>query len=227
MADAAVDAVVDATVGLADVATALADAAMALPAAPTNAALCPGPTKPAADANWGDVHVPDTAGCAQEEPQFFKGAPLPPKQLTVELGAVNSSGVFVPYQDGDWVPLNHGLQLGFHVWASLRVNLPGSTVPKAKLQTDMGIFAGCVQVSYGDYSVVYPTLHSDGSYFVGTAETPGIEMRFSYDPEGKPASPYAMHKVCNNWYELRAAVRDMASQKWGAASVRLRAFDVF
>ena len=223
-AGAVTDAAVDTAAGLADTSTALTDTGATLPDATTPVG-CPGPTQPAADASWGDVPVPDAVGCAHEDPLFFKGAPPPAPTLGVEVGTVNAAGVFVPYQEGDWVPLVHGSQGGFHLWAGLRVKLPGSTVPKAKLQADMGVFAGCAQVSFGNNPAIYPERHADGSYVLGSAETPGLQMRFSADESGSEANSAVVTKFCNRWYVLRVAVRDVASQKWGAAAVRLRAYD--
>ncbi|MSP90365.1 MAG: hypothetical protein EXR79_00940 [Myxococcales bacterium] len=218
------DALKDTAAPLADGATGPVDGGAELADAVT-AIVCPGPAKPAADASWGDVAVPDTAGCAKEDPQFFKGTAPPPQSLAIEVGVVNPGGVFVPYQDGDWVPLVHGSQGGFHVWAGLRFKLPGSAVPKAKLQTDMVVRAGCAQVAYGNNPVIYPELQGDGSYVLGNAATPGLEMRFSADETGSEVNSAIVGKFCNRWYELRVAARDMATQKWGTASVRVRAYD--
>ena len=60
---------------------------------------------------------------------------------------------------------------------------------------------------------------------LGSWETPGIEMRFATDETGSEANTAVIGKFCNRWYELRVAVRDMGSQKWGATVVRLRAYD--
>ena len=186
---------------------------------------CPGPDKPAAGAVVPGPPKPDMPTCSWQPPALFKGATPPPPTLQVQTGAADASGAFVPYQDGDWLGMFHGVQGGFHINVGLRVVVPGLTVDKAKVQMEVRTYDGCSLVGYSLAPVVYPLQQPDGSYVFGTLESPGVQGIFVNDcKEGLKGT--ASKDFCNRWFLLRVAVRELSTGLWGEQALRFRTFDV-
>ncbi len=186
--------------------------------------ICPGPEKPGPDTFVGDVPMPAGAPCDSGAPAFFKGTPPPAKSLPIELGRVDNTGKFIPYEDGGWIAMEHGVQGGMHVWVAARVTLPGKTDPKLKIQTETLLTSGCSQAGYSPSPVVYASSQPDGTYVVGSASSPGIQVFVGTGTDGSAA------KFCNKWYDVHVACRLMLATggfgPWGTASVRMRSYDM-
>lgn len=199
------------------------DTASAPDTADAGGKFCPGPTKPKTTDNIPVVPKPDTSTCKWKDPKMFKGAKPPPPTLLVELGHVDNAGAFHTYKDGDWAALDHGVQGGFHLTAAVRLKLPGVTLPKIKVQFEPELFSGCELQGFGNAPTVYPELTDSGWYQKGSKLTPGIQVRFGVP--GKSLKSDVSFGFCNEWFDLRAAVRDVATGQWGKVSVKLRTYD--
>ncbi len=210
-----------------DATAAVADAAVIdTPVATSDTYICPSPTEPGPDANVGNVPMPPKWSCPVDPPEFFKGKPPPAATLTVELGAVAPNDAFKVYQENAWVPMVHGPQGGFHIYAGLRVKVSGATLPKLKLQVEPRLWDGCKIVGYGVAPVSYGTLQAGmdpPTYVIGEAAVPGTLVIFDDGGTGVKSSQSLYY--CNRWYDLRVAVRDVLSGQWGQAQVRLRTYD--
>lgn len=185
--------------------------------------FCPGPDEPEPNAKIADVPKPDTSICKWGDPKFFKGAKPPAQTLVIEIGRVDATGAFQTYKDGDWVALDHGEQGGFHLTAAVRLKLPGVTLPKIKVQFEPETYSGCKLQGYGNAPTVYPVLKDGGWYQVGSKFTAGIQVVFGV-PGAIPKSNVSFG-YCNEWLDLRAAVRDVKSGKWAQIAVKLRTYD--
>ncbi len=192
----------------------------------SDAYICPSPSEPGPDTYVGDVPQPPTWSCAVEPPDFFKGKPPPATTLAIEIGAVAQDGSFKPHVEGGWIPMVHGPQGGFHIFAGMRVKVPGATLPKLKLQVEARLWDGCKIVGYGVAPVVYGNVQ-DGSgtqtYVVGEAAVPGPLVIF--DDGGTGVKSSQAWYYCNRWYDLRVAMRDVLTGAWGHAMVRVRTYD--
>ncbi|MBM4344058.1 MAG: hypothetical protein FJ100_11885 [Deltaproteobacteria bacterium] len=187
---------------------------------------CPFPTEPGPDADVGQVPEPAAWSCPTDPPEFFKGNAPPPATLAIEVGAVKPDGAFKVYKDGVWVPMVHGPQGGFHIYAGVRVQLPGATMPKAKLQVEARLWDGCKIVGYGVAPVSYGGLQPGSkppTYVVGESAMPGTLVIF--DDGGTGVKSTQSWYYCNRWYDLRVAVRDVLTGAWAQSQVRVRTYD--
>ncbi len=186
--------------------------------------VCPGPEPPGPDTFVGDVPQPDTSSCpSKPDPAFFKGAKPPKPTLLVEIGVVSGSGTFVAYTNGDWVPMVHGAQGGFHVWAAIRVDVPGAKGAQIKVQAETQAYDVCDLTGFAPNPVIFPTQVAGVTYQQGTQFVPGLQVRFvTKSGEAKSSSSKAF---CNRWFDLRVSVRDLGSGAWGQRSVRVRTYD--
>ena len=171
-----------------------------------------------------DVSPPD--GCAYGLPKFFKCEP-PQQSLTIEIGAVDPTGTFIPYNDDDLVPIVHGMQGGFHVFAAIRVNMAGAKVPMLKLQIDARLYDGCAVIGYAMAPIAYAKAVSyakePGIYLIGSAAMAGMMIVFD-GGEGGIKSSYSK-AYADRKFDLRVAVREVYSKQWGAAQRRILTYD--
>lgn len=193
-----------------------------------SSASCPGPEKPGPDTFVLDAPQPSTATCTWEDPAFFKGAKPPPQFLDFEVGTVDKAGKFIVYADGDWVPMVHGTQGGFHVWAALHLKVPGTAVAKLKLQVEPILWDGCMLAGFGYAPTVYALPQPDGSYLLGDSEAPGTRVFFT-GAGGQEVKSATSVDFCNRWMDLRVSAREMLPGgqfgAWGKRTVRVRTYD--
>ncbi|MCO4764182.1 MAG: hypothetical protein KC502_21905 [Myxococcales bacterium] len=183
--------------------------------------LCHADAGPGPDAYKSDVPQPDVAGCAWPEPKFFAGKKPPKPTLQLEIGTNHpKTGAFVPYVDGQSVPMVHGTQGGFHVYAAVRVKLPGETGSLAKLQSEMFGHVGCVLAALGKQPVLYAG--KDGklpfTYTTASQTHAGTLIVFGVDSSKS-------HLYCGRWLELTVRIRDMSTNAWAQKQVSLRLYD--
>lgn len=176
----------------------------------------PGPNRTVVDA-------PKPAGCPPLEPVLSWSTPdgKPPQapELQVELGTSHpETGAFVPYVDGQWAPIVHGVQGGIHVWAAVRTTLPEQKAVKATLTIAGQSFLACKQVAteLTGTTLVRPDGAKPGTFTSASIAVPGEAIAFSSDQPG----PY-----CGQWIVLEVEVRHPVTLQWGRASVLLRLYD--
>lgn len=171
--------------------------------------------------------MPQLGACGDAAaPAFLKGAGAGPATIPVEVGIVDANGVFQPYQSGDWVPMVHGAQGGFHVWAALRMDVKGAAGAKIKMQSETLLWGECDLVGEAPAPVIYPSLVAGTSYVMGNQFMPGLQVRFAAAGAAtKQASSSSSGAFCNRWYRLRAAVRDWKSGAWGQTQLWVRTYD--
>ena len=191
----------------------------------TGGKICPGPTKPPVGFDAGVVPEPDVSTCKWSDPDFFKGAKPPAETLAIQIGQVDSTGTFNPFVPKQWVGMDHGIQGGFHLTLAFRFKLPGNKDPILKVQIEPYLYGGCELQGFGNAPVVYPKAVAGDWFQFGNKLNPGIQVRFGVPGVGKEVKSSSSFDFCNEWYEMRVAVRDMKSGKWGSTSVRLRTYD--
>jgi len=174
---------------------------------------------PASDAVVADVPMPEHCPCAMDPPPFFGAAPVPAPVLTVEMG-VGQAGAFVPYADGQWVPITHGPQGGIHVWVGWRLRLPGHQEPKVKLLARTTSHIDCALAGTGTEAMWYatPDPAATHAYTNIDANHPGTPVIFPI--EGSESG-----LVCGRWLELRVQVQDPVAQTWGEVRRTVRLYD--
>jgi hypothetical protein len=207
-----------------DVPAAASDCTVAMPAGVTEGTqVCPIGFEPPSPCTWTGVvaQEPTCTPCAG--PSFFKGELPPPATLKVEIGAVGAGDVFHPFGPGQWVPMVHGEQGGFHVWVGFRVRIDELDEPKGKFQTDVQLYRGCSNQGLSLRPVAYADRRPDGSYVHGSAAIPGDDVRFTM--AGAEVKNLWTSDFCNQYYDIHLAVREMKTGRWGESWVRVRTYD--
>lgn len=186
---------------------------------------CPGPAPPAADAATGIGPMPAPLACQAPLAELFKGVAPGPASVQVELG-VNDvvQGAFVPYQLGQWAPMVHGFQGGFHVNVAIRLRSKALQDPKLKVQAELRLYDGCGVVGHGVTPMIWPQRDAGGDYLFPPLESSGVELRFLHQ-DGTNIQSGSSQDFCNRWYLLRAVVREWKSGAWGETTVTLRTYD--
>jgi len=170
-----------------------------------------------------EVAKPNIACPTFDEP--FIGSPgdkLGKATLKVEIGAADpKTGAFVPYKDGEFVPIRPGAQPGFHVWAAFRVHLPGTTASKGQLEAQARGLVDCKIIGLGALPNYYAAKDAQvaGAYSYQSKLTPGMTVIF------QQTETWMSPQWCGKWLDLRVQVRDVANQKWGKAQVLVRIWD--
>lgn len=174
---------------------------------------------PASDAFVADVPMPRACTCAPDPPPFFGAEPVPAPTLHVDMG-VGQDGVFVPYADGQWVPIIHGAQGGIHVWVAWRILLPGHTEAKVKLVTRADSRIACSLAGTGSESTWYAASDASvpGAYSNVSAIHPGVAVIFPLD--GKDSG-----LVCGKWLALHVQIQDPVAKTWGEVRRTVRLYD--
>ncbi|MSP92370.1 MAG: hypothetical protein EXR79_11295 [Myxococcales bacterium] len=164
--------------------------------------------------------VPDPKQCTFDPGLLWPKGPTPPPTLTVELGAVHpKTGAFVPYQDGQWAPIVHGVQGGIHVWTALRTTLPGFQGAKATLEVGANSYLDCKNVAteLARKPIAFADPSQPGTWTTASLLLPPTPVAFDENVPG----PY-----CGKWIVLRAEVRLPGTQQWGHAVKVLRLYDL-
>lgn len=172
---------------------------------------------PAETAAVVDVPPPDGAGCDLKSPMVAWQVAGPPT-LAVEVGVGDAAGQFHPYLDGQWVPLAHGAQCGFHVWAAFRVTLPGSATAKQEVDAKGRAYSACGQVasSFENDASVHADPGAAGTVTNASALKPGLTVAF-IDKSIQP--------LCGQWVRVVVEVRDPKSTAWGRGERLVRLYD--
>jgi hypothetical protein len=170
---------------------------------------------PAADAFV--APLPAAVSCEVDPPEFFATHAVPAPTLSPQLGYNDARGEFVPWQDGDWVSLEHGIQGKLMVEVRFRVTLPGRDACRLVLQTNVYASKDCVQIGIGQLGV------STGAWqapevFVGPNGNATIRVVLN------PAPPDSW-QLCGQGLDLRLQVRVPGTDAWGEGRVRLRLYD--
>jgi hypothetical protein len=207
-----------------DAPVAASDCIVTMPADVTpGTPICPMGFDPPSPCTWTGIVAAEATCTTVAPPAFFKGQPPPPPTLKVEIGAVGDCDRFQPYSPGQWVPMVHGGQNGFHVWVGFRVRIDELDDPKPKVQTDVQLYRGCTNHGLSLRPIVYPTRRADGSYVFGSAEFSGVDVRLTQD--GAEVKDLWTSDFCNQYYDIHLAVREMKSGRWGESWVRVRTYD--
>jgi len=193
---------------------------------PFDTVACFPHTDPAAP----DVAPPAASACdiaapfVPWTPVAIGGEPTPadlgPQTLPVEIGVwCNATQRFVPYEDGQWVAIDHGNNaIGSMVYAGYRVPWSGPLDEKErKLFKSFGtLWNACVNVG-GDLAAqswARPDPHKDGWVTNAQALNAGLLVGLS---------SYELY--IGEWVILTVDVRDPQSNTWGRAQRVLRLYD--
>jgi hypothetical protein len=167
------------------------------------------------------VEVPKPTGCPPLGPVLPwptpDGAPPSPPTLDVELGtSEEQTGAFVPYVEGQWAPIVHGVQGGIHVWAAVRTTLPGQKPGKTTLTIAGKSLLECKPVAAELTGTALVHADLSGKWTSASVAVPGTPIAFV---DTSPV-PY-----CGQWITLEVEVRHPETLQWGRASVLLRLYD--
>lgn len=177
---------------------------------------------PGPDAKVAVMAKPDTSACKWPPPKFLGKTQEGAKPtLLLEVGTHDPlTGHFVPYVDGQWLPLVHGSQGGFHVYAAIQVAIPDETAPVIKLQSEARGFEGCEMVAAGQQPVVYasPDPTAPGRYTTASKTNPGTRVIF-----GVTSDEVGLY--CGHWFSLVVRARQVGSAAWGERRVTFRSYD--
>jgi len=162
--------------------------------------------------------LPKPAPCGEvATPAWFDGIPAPAPSLNLKVGWRDASGGWHPYQDGDWVPLEIGLQGYFHVDLAPLVELPGKSAPTEKVEVQtFGLF-GCNEVATGTVPKI------------NLIEAPNPGPWYTIQPSQKVVTMFGVSasKVaayCGKWLEVYWRVRLPGSPAWGEVKLMLRTY---
>ena len=186
--------------------------------APAGDGACFHGAPPSPDAYVADIPEPSSAQCQWTAPKFFPDkAPAP--SLKVEVGTHDpATGAFVPYSDGQWLPMVHGPQGGFHVFAAIRVQLPGQSAAVVKMQSEAIGWIDCKEVALGQQPVIFVKPDKGGGYTTATLSHAGTLVIF-------PVQSKDSWQYCGKWIELMVRVKDVVSGAWGQTHLTVRLFD--
>ncbi len=171
-----------------------------------------------------ELPMPDASCCKRPRPLFFKGdGPVPAPTLQVELGTSSpTTGNFVPWKQGLWVPMeygNNGGSAGFHISVAFRVVLPGHDEAKVKLKVQArGNFA-CKETAFGVSPVIW--VRQDGELDEGYTNASPLKsgMRVAFAVKQNMWFQY-----CGIWVDMHLAVQDVSTGAWGEASRMVRTY---
>tara|TARA_B100001094_G_scaffold321236_1_gene368629 strand:+ start:1146 stop:1925 length:780 start_codon:yes stop_codon:yes gene_type:complete len=173
---------------------------------------------PSGDVYVADIPQPNTKPCKWSSPKFFPSDP-PAVTLQVDVGTHDpKTGQFVPYVDGQWLPMVHGPQGGFHVFAAIRVTLPGQSDPIVKLQSEAIGWVDCEPVALGQQPVIFVKPDGGGGYTTATISHAGTLVIF-------PVQSKDSWQYCGKWVELMVRVKDIAKGTWGQTHLSVRLYD--
>lgn len=203
-------------------ATATADATDADSSAPAK-----GPTTgicfaalPSAATSTGAVPMPATAlSCpGLDAPDWFTAAPVPAPTLQLDIGYRDATGQWLPYKNGDWVPLGTLQQGGFHLDLVPQVELAGVTAVKQQVQAEAFAHSACQ---------VTASLQLSKAWLV---QAPGPEFVYTTDPNAKTLlvfgdSASQIGKSCGIWLQVVWRVRLAGTESWGQVVRTLRTYD--
>lgn len=187
---------------------------------------------PAADAAVADLPAPDAATCSLPPGPIGAwtgpdGAAMGPPTLAVEVGVSDAkTGAFVPYIDGQWLPIVHGNQGGIHVWAAVRVALPDLTEVKAVVEVHGQLRMDCAVCSEPFPTSPKLKVHADelapGTFTSASGGAPGLTVIFQPGPTGKQADS---GHYCGRWLLLVFEARLPGQAAWGRAVRAVRLYD--
>ena len=127
----------------------------------------------------------------------------------MEVGQLDQSGAFVPLEAGGWVPQIMGPQGMFHVWASVRLWLPGETADLVHVRIAARALDGCAVAGTTTLEVdLRPDPNAPGAYTFLDVEDPGFVVLF-------PFGPVHACVFCGHWVDLRIQVRPLPGTAWG------------
>lgn len=150
------------------------------------------------------------------------GKPPTAATLPVEIGRGDPVvGTFVPYVNGQWLPIVEGIQGGIHLWAAVRLPLTGAA-PKFALDIGGQVRGdGCAiigtQLASATKAIAQADPNHKGQWTTAKALVPGIPVAFAKNT----AATY-----CGQWVTLYVEVREPKSQAWGHAAVQVRLFEL-
>jgi hypothetical protein len=175
---------------------------------------------PPPDAAVADMPQPAAELCPLPPTLLWDAAP-PQPTLQPEVGVVDpNSGAFVRYEPGAWVPLLHGPQGWFHIEASFRVDLPGTTAPTAKLLGEARAWLDCAEATTPT-TVTVKAVQAPEPGDVYTNANPASNKLLAVFPVPSANSG----QFCGRWITLRVALRLAGTNQWGAVTRVLRTYD--
>jgi len=141
--------------------------------------------------------------------------------LTVEPGVLDDKHEFVPYKNGDFIPIRPGAQPGFHVWTAFRVTVPGATSKQVKLEVLARGLMDCEAKAFGALPTYYATQDPKlpNTYVYKTTLAPGLPTIFANTTVGMAG------QFCGKWLDLRVQVLQQGTKNWGKSQVLLRIWD--
>ncbi len=177
---------------------------------------------PGPDEQVADLPMPDASCCERPPPLFFKDDdPAHEPTLELELGRSDPlTGAFVPWQQGQWVPVKFGPGPPYvAVLTAFRVVLPTETAAKVKLFVQARGYFNCKETAFGTSPVVW--VRQDGELEEGytNASPVAADMQVRF-----PVHPGSFYKYCGIWMEMRVAVLEPVSGAWGTGSVMVRTY---
>lgn len=175
---------------------------------------------PTAATSTGAVPMPATAlSCpGLDAPDWFAAAAVPPPTLQLDIGYRDATGQWLPYKDGDWVPLGTLQQGGFHLDLVPQVLLPGLTAVKQQMQAEAFAHSACQ---------INASLQLSKAWLV---QAPGPEFVYTTDPNAKTLlvfgdSASQIGKSCGIWLQVVWRVRLAGTDSWGQVVRTLRTYD--
>ena len=175
---------------------------------------------PAPDAERTLPPAPQPTCCGGLPTFEMEGLPSRAPSLEVEVGLWDRCiDRFVPHQDHQWTPLVVGTQGLFHVYASVRVKLPGRTGEFAYVNFSARALDGCTAAATATAPALQlsPDPEREGWWTYQHGSRPGIFVIF-------PHHFCAACLYCGNWLDLRVAVKDGETGAWGEARASVRTY---
>lgn len=171
---------------------------------------------PAADAYV--APLPAQPSCPDVPPDFFDDAPVPPPTLKVEIGQLDAATrAFVPYGEGGFAPIVHGVQGGIHVWAALRVTIPDLSACSLRVSAQIRGYRQCFYAGNAAERTPPLVVQAPGVYVTPPDfQAPAVVFKYIATDSGE---------LCGDVEELRAQVRLPGSDRWGEGRVRVRLYD--
>ncbi len=185
--------------------------------APLDLQALPCPHAPSDTAEpWPPTEPTPTCASASVKPWYPQGQ-TPGPTLDLQLGRTDPvSGVFTPWQDGDWAPIIHGVQGGIHIPLSFVVVLPSLELVKMKLLVQAQASVQCQAVALGPPSTIaVQAIAPDFGY------RPAEDVRVIFTNQVWTDSP----KFCGQTILLQAQLQEPASGQWGQAQRWIHLYD--
>lgn len=175
---------------------------------------------PSAATFTGALPMPATAlSCpGLDAPDWFAEAPVPAPTLQLDIGYRDATGQWLPYKNGDWVPLGTLQQGGFHLDLVPQVELAGVTAVKQQVQAEAFAHSDCQ---------VTASLQLSKAWLV---QAPEPEFAYTTDPNAKTLlvfgdSASQIGKSCGIWLQVVWRVRLSGTDSWGQVVRTLRTYD--